>query len=132
MLCCHTVFCWLIIPDSWLVSRVARRVYLFAAIANLALIVTIVPLGALNFERRGVPIAMNGIFWILLQGSVIVESFGAAILMSAMFYFWWNLDRTNVYGKAAWGAFHVALPLLAALAYFFAVYQRQARAVEEG
>ena len=111
------------ISEEWIVSPLARRVYLICAIASIYFITLYLGvtsgIAAAGTSRGEFPAWLA----ILLRFSFLPGIAGTATLWIAMWYFWFGFDRSSSAKKTLW-----FLPLLFApigpVIYFFVVYRR--------
>lgn len=87
---------------SWIVSRTARHVYTFCAIATLALIwmqaIISIFLQSAGLRNLGdAPFAAP-----LFTPPVVIGWLSVAILWAAMWYFWLSFDKDSVGKKSVW------------------------------
>jgi hypothetical protein len=114
------------ITKSWIISRESRAVYFVCAVLALmffgALFAILLAMGfsgvsSLSAFPRVLSMARSA----LLPGVL-----GSAILSVAMWYFWFNFDRSWWGTKALWAVpLYLLVPIGPALYYFF-VYLRSA------
>src|SRR3981081_2126030 len=110
----------LILPISrtWMVSPVARRVYLVCSVLALALSGTQGVVGS-----QALPPATA----VVLRMVLVPEVIGSALLWVAMLYFWFGFDQSSLLKRALWFPFiFTFIPLALALYYFF-VYRKWTR-----
>jgi len=115
---------YLPISKNWIISRTARIVYLACAILVCtlfgALFAILLAMGFSGVTSLfAFPVALSIARVVLLPGV-----FGSATLSIAMWYFWFNFDKSSWVRKTFWAfALWLALPIGPALYYFF-VYLR--------
>jgi len=118
----------LILPISrtWMVSRVARCVYLVCSVLALALSGTLAGTFAAQaaIGSHTLPPATAAVLRLVL----IPEVFGTALLWVAMLYFWFDFDQSSWLKRAFWFAFIFFFFIPPALAlYYFFVYRKWTR-----
>ena|ERR1700688_5011929 len=115
---------YLPITKSWIISPTARAIYLTCAVlAGMlfgALIAIFLAMGFSGVNSLSAfPLALRIARAVLLPGV-----FGSATLSIAMWYFWFNFDKSSWLRKAFWAIpLYFLLPIGPALYYFF-VYVR--------
>jgi len=115
---------YLPISKSWMVSRLAQRIYLISALAvfcfvgvEIAAVAAMLSAGALSFEDS--PLAALIVRFLLWPGIL-----GSALIWVSMWYFWFSFDKSPWHKKAIW---FVLLWLIAPLShafYYFLVYRK--------
>ena len=111
---------YLPIKKTWIISRVARRVYFVCALAAFSffgvLVASVTAFRASGHAtREGIAIA-GFIFRLLLWPGLI----GTALLSVAMWYFWVGFDNSGWLKKAIWFVpLYFLLPFGPAFYYFF-------------
>jgi hypothetical protein len=112
------------ISREWIVSPVARRVYLFAAISTLmmfgcffAIVAAVAAAGGGSFIPPAVAFGLRVLLFI--------SALGAAILWVAMFYYWFNFDVSGAWWKTLSLIALFLFGPIAAVGYYFAVYRRR-------
>lgn len=111
------------ITRSWLLSRMAQRIYFVCALLSFALIATWMAL-LWSASSTTVPRAFAAVVLtvVLLPGIA-----GAALLWVAMWYFWFGFDPSGFLKRAVWFVLLGWLGWLAASFYYFLVYRRTAK-----
>ena len=123
MLGCTAVL-YLPIKKTWIISRIARRVYFVCALAALSffgvLVASIAAFRASGHATlKGIAIAGLIVRLLLWPGLI-----GPALLSVAMWYFWLGFDNSGWLKKAIWFLpLYFLLPFGPAFYYFF-VYRR--------
>ena len=122
---------YLPISKGWIVSPLARRIYLICALLAIALFGTLVAVSAALVASgvrslAGAPAAV-----LIVKGLVLPEVFGTATLSIAMWYFWFTFDRSSWAKKAFWFPPLYFLPTMGPALYYFFVYRRQISGLEE-
>jgi hypothetical protein len=113
------------ITPAWILSRVARRVYLGCAIASLGLIA--IPIGiAFALAASGdPPLAESRLTVVLIEILLWPVITGTALLNVAMWYFWFSFDRSSRVKRTVWlVVLYMRFPIGSMLYYLF-VYRRQ-------
>ena len=117
---------YLPITKSWIISRESRVVYFVCAVLALmffgALFAILLAMGFSGLRSlSGFPRVLSIARSLLLPGVL-----GNAILTVAMWYFWFNFDKSSWARKALWAVpLYFLVPIGPALYYFF-VYLRNA------
>jgi hypothetical protein len=111
----------LLISKSWILSKTAQRVYLWCAILTLAEfgLVIAVQAAITAAEAR----ELTGIARAVVQVLVVPAVTGTAVLLVAMWYFWFGYDRSHWLKKALWFLLLGLLAPIGAVLYFFFVYR---------
>lgn len=114
------------INKSWLLSRVAQRVYLIAACLSLLLLQYIVALyvAMAHFGEDAVFRAAG--LQVLSRLVVPPGVLGATTLWVAMWYFWFNFDESSSNKRVVWFLL-LLIGLPVTLIYYAAVYRRSQR-----
>ena len=113
----------LYVSESWILSPLARRVYLVCAILALTLFVIFIA-GRMTVNPSGsapgnaVPMA----FFVRLI--VLAGILGTAILSVAMWYFWFGFDRSSWIKKALWLPMLYLFFAIGPALYYFFVYRK--------
>ena len=113
------------ISKSWLVSETAHRVYMACAILTLALLGTWWGTSMAMYSagsRKLTPAAATLVRIMLLPGVL-----GAGTLWAAMWYFWFEFDRSDWLKKAVWFLLLLLLVPVGSLFYYYFVYRRSSR-----
>jgi len=115
----------LILPISrhWIVSRFASRIYLVCAFLAIAFSGTVLGLrvAILSVGHGGIPEPVASILGL----SMLLEILGAALLWTAMLYFWFGFDQSHWLARTFWLVVLCSiLPFFWAL-YYFVIYRRQ-------
>jgi hypothetical protein len=110
---------------TWMVSRVARCVYLVCSVLALALSGTLAGTRAAQaaIGSHTLPPATAAVLLLVL----IPEVFGTALLWVAMLYFWFGFDQSSWLKRALWFPFLFFFIPLALALYYFLVYRRWTR-----
>jgi hypothetical protein len=117
---------YLPISRSWLVSPVARRIYLLCALLALGLIATEIGLHmAMSAAGTGKLTPAAALF---VRTLLYPEIVGTALLWIAMWYFWFGFDSSHYLKKALWFVALFFLAPFGTLVYYFVVYRRFASA----
>ena len=116
---------YLPITKNWIVSTLARRVYLVCAVLSLLLMGTIIGTQAAILASDPFSISTSAATVYLLRVVLFPAMVGTAVLSIAMWYFWFNFDKSRWLRKTLW-----FLPLYLLLGigpalYYFLVYRRQ-------
>ena len=116
---------YLPITKNWIVSPLARRVYMVCALLSLALIGTMMGTRAAMLASYPSSLSTSPLALALLRTMLFPAAIGTATLSIAMWYFWFNFDRSSWLRKMVW-----FLPLYLLLGigpalYYFLVYRRQ-------
>jgi len=117
---------YLPITKSWIISRSARAIYQTCAVLACtlfgALIAILLAMGFSGVNSLSAfPLALSVARAIILPGVL-----GSATLSIAMWYFWFNFDKSSWASKAFWFLpLYLLLPIGPAL-YCFFVYLRNA------
>src|SRR6202011_6387911 len=115
---------YLPITKSWIISRTARTVYFVCAVLAWmflgALFAILLAMGFSGVDSLSAfPLALSIARAVLLPGVL-----GSATLSIAMWYFWFNFDKSSWLRRAFWALpLYFLLPIGPALYYFF-VYLR--------
>src|SRR5216683_5374761 len=122
---------YLPITKDWIVSPLARRIYLGCAILAIALFGTLVAVSAAMVASgvrslAGAPAVVSIVKMLLFP-----EVLGTAALSIAMWYFWFSFDRSSWIRKACWFPPLYLLPTMGPALYYFFVYRGQASAPKE-
>src|SRR5271169_122377 len=130
----HVISCsvpMMILPISrtWMVSRVARRVYLICSVLALALSGTLAGTRAAQsaIGSHTLPPSTAAILRLVL----IPEVIGSALLWVAMLYFWFGFDQSSWLKHALWFPFLFFLIPLPLALYHFVVYRKWTRSAEQ-
>ena len=117
---------YLPITKSWIISRTVRIVYFVCSVlacmlfGSLFAVLFAMGVSGVN-SLSAFPLALSVARAILLPGI-----FGSATVSIAMWYFWFNFDKSSWVRKAFWALpLYFLLPIGPALYYFF-VYLRSA------
>jgi len=115
------VYVGLFISKSWILSKVAQRVYFCSAllaIAEFGLIIAVntALVAAGVAELRG---GARTLVHILILPAIV----GTAILFVAMLYFWFGFDKSNWLKRACW-FFGIYVVPVGTVLYYFLVYRR--------
>lgn len=109
---------------SWIVSRRAQRLYLCCACLHLSLLGVLVGTQMAMLESGVASLVDSPASLLLVKVLMWPGILGAALLLVAMWYFWFSYDPSNWLKKAFWfGILFVGNPLGAVL-YYFVVYRR--------
>jgi len=119
---------YLPITKDWIVSSLARRIYLICALLAIALFGTLVAVSAAMVvsgvrSLAGAPAAV-----LMVKVLVLPEVFGTAALSVAMWYFWFTFDRSSWVRRACWFPPLYFLPTMGPALYYFFVYRRSTAA----
>lgn len=117
------------ISRTWMISRVARLVYLICSVLALALSGTLAGTHAAQsvIESQTLPPATA----VVLRLVLIPEVIGSALLWVAMLYFWFGFDQSSWLKRALWFPFvFFFIPLPLAL-YHFLAYRKWTRSAEQ-
>lgn len=115
---------YLPITKNWIISRTARGVYFVCSVLACMLFGALFAVRlAMGFSGvnslSGFPLALS-----IARAVLFPEIFGSATLTIAMWYFWFNFDKSSWLGKAFWALpLYFLLPIGPAL-YYFVVYLR--------
>ena len=115
---------YLPITKSWIISKTARVVYCVCSVLACMLFGALFAvLCAMAFSGvnslSAFPLALS-----IARAILLPEIFGSATLTIAMWYFWFNFDKSSWVRKAFWVLpLYFLLPMGPALYYFF-VYLR--------
>jgi hypothetical protein len=117
---------YLPIKKAWIVSRVARRLYLICAVLAMSLFggviasrMALTASGVASFSASQAAVLL---IRILLWPGIVAT----ALLSIAMWYFWFGFDNSGWIRKTAWFLpLYLLLGIGPALYYFF-VYRRNA------
>lgn len=112
----------LFISRSWIISKVAQRIYLCCALLAIAefglILATHAALAATGAaELRG---AARTLVHILIVPAVV----GTATLFVAMWYFWFGIDDSGWLKKTCWFLGLLFVPPFSTVLYYFLVYRR--------
>ena len=113
---------YLPISRSWMLSVAARRIYLLGALADIALLATLLGVtAAMIFGRVPVlPQTAASLVRIIL----FPEAVGIAVLFVGMSYFWLGFDRSSYAARSIWFILVYFLWPLTLPLYYFLVYRR--------
>ena len=114
------------INRSWMLSRLAQRVYLIAACLSLLLLQYIVAVFVAMAHFGEDTVFRAGGLQVLSRLVVPPGVLGSAILWIAMWYFWFNFDESSSNERVVWFLL-LLLGLPVTLIYYAAVYRRSQR-----
>jgi hypothetical protein len=112
-----------IVSDSWLISPMAKKVYLAAAVLTIfffGLITTI----AFAAGLAGGTLAQSPMLASALKTVLFLSIVGAALLWMGMWYFWYRFHPGSDMSKTLWAALLLVFGPIGALFYFLFVYLR--------
>jgi hypothetical protein len=122
---------YLPITKAWIVSPLARRIYLVCALLAVALFGTLVAVSAAMVASGVRSLASAPAAVSIVKVLILPEVIGTAALSVAMWYFWFTFDRTSWVRKACWFPPLYFLPTMGPALYYFFVYRRSTAALEE-
>ena len=120
------------VSDSWLVSAVAKKVYLAACVLTVFFFGLLMAIVA-GAAAAGGDLEQSPILAALLKGLLFFGIVGAALLWTGMWYFWFRFHPSDGMSKALWAAAFIVLASFGSLLYFLFVYLRspEVRALSE-
>ena len=116
---------YLPITKAWIVSPLARRMYLVCALLAVALFGTLVAVSAAMGASGVRSLAGAPAAGLIVKVLVLPEVFGTAALSVAMWCFWFSFDRSSWVKKAVWFPPLYFLPTMGPALYYFFVYRDQ-------
>jgi hypothetical protein len=113
------------ISKSWITSRLAQRIYLICALANLSLLGSIIAILSALMAAGLTPWSKTPSETVLAIKVLLWPGImGAAVIWVAMWYFWFTFDTSGWIKKAMWCCFFLLLAPFAHSLYYFFVYRR--------
>jgi cytochrome bd-type quinol oxidase subunit 2 len=111
------------LPDPWLVSRTARRLYIASAVLSMMMFALLLAIefaaGAAGGTLQSSPVVSLALKAVLLPGIL-----GTAVLSIAMLYFWIRFHSNERTSKVPWLLLLAWVPVLGPVCYFAFVYLR--------
>jgi hypothetical protein len=113
----------LCINEAWIVSAMARRVYLICAVGSLYFLGLY--MGVSSAVRAAGTNSLSGSprLAMVLRLSFLPGIAATATLFVAMWYFWFRFDRSHWAKKALW-FLPLFFPATGSVLYYFIVYRR--------
>lgn len=104
------------INRAWIISSTARSIYGFCALCQSLLIGVLIATAAgwLRLGPAHVELSRNIVFFLVLA---------AAVLDTAMVYFWWSFDQSSDMKKALWALVALLTGFFGVLLYYWRVYR---------
>jgi|SRR4051812_2343408 hypothetical protein len=111
------------LPDNWLVSAAARRVYIVSAVLSLFCfgLLFAIELGA---SVAGGTLERSPLLSLTLKLFLVPGAVGNATILIGMQYFWFRCHPSESTSKVPWVAVLWGFPFVGPLLYFFMFYLR--------
>jgi hypothetical protein len=112
-----------LVSDSWLISRIAKKVYVVSALLTLYVVCLLSTILLATIFAEGT-LVQSPLLASVLKVLLLPGVFGTALLWIGMIYFWYQHHPNDGMSKPLWAAALWIFGPVGALLYFKLVYLR--------